>query len=104
MQAPSTRSARPRKLRKVLIYGRREPEFVEGKEAKFDVGLNCTTLQYDVTLDCVDGEISSILALFDHFIRPRQHIRRDSQVDLLGCFQVMRNSNFCGKLRFFNRR
>jgi hypothetical protein len=28
------------------------------------------------------------LALFDDFIRPRQHLLRYRQADLLGCFQI----------------
>jgi hypothetical protein len=26
--------------------------------------------------------------LLDHLVRPRQHIRRNRQADLLGCFQI----------------
>jgi hypothetical protein len=36
----------------------------------------------------IEGEFSSILALLDHFIRPREDVRRNSQADLLGRFQV----------------
>jgi hypothetical protein len=43
----------------------------------------------------LDGEFSSILASplgflpsLDHFICPRQHIRRNRQTDLLGRFEI----------------
>ena len=43
----------------------------------------------------MDGEFSSILASPlrfrrspNHFIRPRQHIRRNRQADLFRCFQI----------------
>jgi hypothetical protein len=43
----------------------------------------------------IDGEFNSILAsqfifpaLSNHLIRPRQHVRRDRQADLLGGFQI----------------
>ena len=38
--------------------------------------------------DRSEGEISSILALFDHLVRPRQHVRRNRQADLLGSLQI----------------
>jgi hypothetical protein len=45
-----------------IIYGRRNERFIEGKKANFAAGLNCTTLQLNLTgLSC--REINSILAL-----------------------------------------
>ena len=32
--------------------------------------------------------ISPSTCLLDHFIRPRQHVRRNRQADLLGRFQI----------------
>jgi hypothetical protein len=34
---------------KSVIYDRKETRFVEGKKGKFDVGLNCTTLESRLT-------------------------------------------------------
>jgi hypothetical protein len=42
----------------------------------------------NVARDCVDGEISSILTLFDHLIRSHQHIRRNRQPDLFRRFEI----------------
>jgi hypothetical protein len=39
-------------------------------------------------LDCVEGEFNSILALFDHPIRPRQHLLWNYEADLLGSLEI----------------
>jgi hypothetical protein len=42
---------------------------------------------------------ASSRSLLDHFVRPRQHIRRNRQTDLVGCLQINHNSNFVGARR-----
>jgi len=50
-------------IAETIVYGRRETGFVEGKEAKFDVGLNCATLQIGLTKDRLVGENNSMTGL-----------------------------------------
>ena len=59
-----------------------------GERADFCLRLNCTTLQLDVTQDWFDGEYSSILALFNHLIRPLKHAGWNCQTDLFCRFKV----------------
>ena len=72
-----------------MIYSRKETRFVEEKKAKFDVGLNCTTLQSNLTgLSRWRIQFNPGIAAWslDHSVRSRQHIRRNRESDLLGGF------------------
>jgi hypothetical protein len=50
---------------------------------------------WQIWRNCVDGEYSSILALLDHLVRPRQHVWRDRETDLLGGFQIDHELELC---------
>jgi hypothetical protein len=47
-----------------VIYGSRKTTFFEKKKANFAARLNCTTHHFDAAANWIDGEFSSILALF----------------------------------------
>ena len=63
--------------------------------------VNLTTFSSIAEKDRIDGEFISILASLDDLVRPRQHVRRNRQANLLGRFKIDDELKLC---RLFYRK